>query len=38
VANLKAIQEPVSLVELRRRVAAMTPRVDISEAIPEDLG
>jgi len=38
VAAIKAIEEPVSLVELRKRVAAMMPRVDVSEAILEVLG
>ncbi len=38
VASIKAIAEPASLVELRKRVAAMMPRVDISEAILEVLG
>ncbi len=38
VAGVKAIEEPASLVELRKRVAAMMPRVDISEAILEVLG
>jgi TnpA family transposase len=38
VASVKAIEDPPSLVELRRRVAAMLPRVDISEAILEVLG
>ncbi|MGH3722370.1 MAG: Tn3 family transposase [Pseudonocardiaceae bacterium] len=38
VASIKAIEEPDSLVELRKRVAAMMPRVDISEAILEVLG
>ena len=37
VAAIKAIEEPASLVELRKRVAAMMPRVDISEAILEVL-
>jgi hypothetical protein len=38
VASVKAIEVPASLVELRKRVAAMMPRVDISEAILEVLG
>jgi hypothetical protein len=38
VASVKAIEEPASLVELRKRLAAMMPRVDISEAILEVLG
>ena len=38
VASIKAIEEPSSLLELRKRVAAMMPRVDISEAILEVLG
>jgi hypothetical protein len=38
VASIKAIEEPDSLVELRTRVAAMMPRVDVSEAILEVLG
>jgi hypothetical protein len=38
VASVKAIEEPASLVELRKRVAAMMPRVDVSEAILEVLG
>ncbi len=35
---LKAIPEPVSLVELRRRCQAMMPRVDIGELILEVMG
>ncbi|MGH3550297.1 MAG: DUF4158 domain-containing protein [Pseudonocardiaceae bacterium] len=38
VASVKAIEEPPSLVDLRTRVAAMMPEVDISEAIVEVLG
>jgi TnpA family transposase len=38
VASIKAIEEPASLLELRKRVGAMMPRVDISEAILEVLG
>ncbi len=38
VASVKAIEEPPSLVDLRERIAAMVPRVDISEAILEVLG
>jgi hypothetical protein len=38
VAAIKAIEEPESLIELRKRVTAMMPRVDISEAILEVLG
>ena len=38
VASVKAIEEPASLVELRKRIAAMMPRVDVSEAILEVLG
>lgn len=38
VASIRAIEEPASLLELRKRVAAMMPRVDISEAILEVLG
>ena len=38
VASVKAIEEPPSLVALRKRVEAMMPRVDISEAILEVLG
>ena len=38
VASVKAIEEPPSLVDLRKRVEAMMPRVDISEAILEVLG
>lgn len=38
VAATKAIEEPESLIELRKRVTAMMPRVDISEAILEVLG
>lgn len=38
VASIKAIEEPASLVELRKRIAAMMPRVDVSEAILEVLG
>ena len=33
-AGVKAIEEPASLVELRKRVAAMMPRVDISDTAP----
>ncbi|MEV0196791.1 hypothetical protein [Nonomuraea sp. NPDC050691] len=38
VASVKAIDEPPSLIDLRRRVEAMMPRVDISEAVVEVLG
>ncbi|MGZ4665728.1 MAG: hypothetical protein ACXV5Q_12000 [Frankiaceae bacterium] len=38
VAGVKANEEPPSLVDLRKRVEAMMPRVDISEAILEVLG
>ena len=38
VASVKAIEEPPSLVDLRKRVEAMMPRVDVSEAIVEVLG
>jgi hypothetical protein len=38
VAAIKAIEEPESLIELRKRVTAMMPRVDLSEAIREVLG
>ena len=38
VTSDKAIAEPPSLVELRRRVAAMLPRVDIGEQILEVMG
>jgi len=38
VSSDKAIAEPPSLVDLRKRVAAMLPRVDIGEAILEVMG
>jgi Tn3 transposase DDE domain len=38
VTSDKAIAEPPSLVDLRRRVAAMLPRVDIGEQILEVMG
>jgi hypothetical protein len=38
VTSDKAIQEPPSLVDLRKRVAAMLPRVDIGEPILEVMG
>ncbi|MER5322936.1 Tn3 family transposase [Streptosporangium roseum] len=38
VASVKAIDEPPSLIDLRKRVEAMMPRVDISEAVVEVLG
>ncbi|MEV1005499.1 Tn3 family transposase [Nonomuraea sp. NPDC050202] len=38
VASVKAIEEPPSLIDLRKRVEAMMPRVDISEAVVEVLG
>lgn len=38
VTGVKAIEEPDSLIELRKRVSAMMPRVEISEAILEVLG
>lgn len=37
VASVKAIEEPPSLVGLRKRIEAMMPRVDVSEAILEVL-
>ena len=37
-ASGKAIEEPPSLIDLRKRVEAMMPRVDISEAILEVVG
>ncbi|MFD8531639.1 Tn3 family transposase [Streptosporangium canum] len=37
MASVKAIEEPPSLVDLRKRIEAMMPRVDISEAILEVL-
>jgi hypothetical protein len=38
VAAIKAIEEPESLIELRKRITAMMSRVDVSEAILEVLG
>ncbi|MGH3846633.1 MAG: Tn3 family transposase [Pseudonocardiaceae bacterium] len=38
VSGDKAIAEPPSLIDLRKRVAAMLPRVDIGEAILEVMG
>jgi TnpA family transposase len=38
VAALKAIPEPPSLVDLRRRVRAMLPRVDLPELLLEVMG
>ena len=38
VAALKAIPEPPSLVDLRKRIAAMLPRVDLPEVILEVMG
>jgi TnpA family transposase len=38
VAALKAIPEPPSLVDLRRRVQAMLPRVDLPELLLEVMG
>jgi TnpA family transposase len=38
VTSDKAIEEPPSLVDLRNRVAAMLPRVDIGEQILEVMG
>jgi len=38
VSSDKAIAEPPSLVDLRKRVAAMLPRVDVGEAILEVMG
>jgi Tn3 transposase DDE domain len=38
VSSHKAIEEPPSLIDLRKRVAAMLPRVDIGEAILEVTG
>jgi hypothetical protein len=35
VASVKAIDEPPSLIDLRERVEAMMPRVDISGAVVE---
>ena len=35
---MKAIEEPPSLVDLRKRVAARMPEVDVSEASVEVLG
>ncbi|MFY9805682.1 MAG: hypothetical protein WAK86_00255, partial [Pseudonocardiaceae bacterium] len=37
-AALRAIPEPTSLVELRRRCQAMMPRVDIGKLILEVMG
>src|SRR5260370_37788037 len=38
VTSDKAVQDPPSLVDLRKRVAAMLPRVDIGEQILEVMG
>jgi TnpA family transposase len=38
VTSDKAVKEPPSLVDLRKRVAAMLPRVDIGEQILEVMG
>jgi hypothetical protein len=38
VSSHKAIEEPPSLIDLRKRVAAMLPRVDIGEVILEVMG
>jgi hypothetical protein len=38
IASVKATDEPPSLIDLRERVEAMMPRVDISEAVVEVLG
>ncbi|OUC96724.1 hypothetical protein [Streptosporangium minutum] len=38
VASDKAIAEPPSLIDLRRRVAAMLPRIDIGDQILEVMG
>jgi TnpA family transposase len=38
VTSHKAVDEPPSLIDLRKRVAAMLPRVDIGEAILEVMG
>ena len=38
VSTDKAIEDPPSLIDLRKRVAAMLPRVDIGEAILEVMG
>jgi hypothetical protein len=38
VISDKAVQDPPSLVDLRKRVAAMLPRVDIGEQILEVMG
>lgn len=35
VASLKAVPDPPSLIDLRRRVAAMVPRVDLPELMLE---
>jgi hypothetical protein len=38
VARLKAVPEPASLIDLRKRVAAMLPRVDLPELLLEVMG
>lgn len=38
VARLKAVPEPASLIDLRKRVAAMLPRVDLPEVLLEVMG
>jgi hypothetical protein len=38
VTSDKAIEEPPSLIDLRKRVAAMLPRVDIGDQILEVMG
>jgi hypothetical protein len=38
VAAIEVIEEPESLIELRKRATAMMPRVDVSEAILQVLG
>jgi len=38
VASLKAVPEPPSLTELRTRVAAMLPRIDLPEVVLEVMG
>lgn len=38
VARLKAIPEPASLLDLRKRVAGMLPRVDLPELLLEVMG
>jgi TnpA family transposase len=38
VTSDKAIEEPASLIDLRKRVAAMLPRIDLGEQILEVMG